>query len=253
VHVLLREFELRVRQLKQAILHVRKLQDELGAARDEVASLRARELQVDGTEAAAKRNAQEIEAAAEAQARAILAAAEEQASHTRTRAHLQADQVAGQIDEILQLKEATFGSVKAALQHLGQALERVERGELLSPPAPQPPPEATPVAPPLAAVGANGDLPGDDAFFARRVELDAGPFPDFPSLSAFERAVGGLPGVEDVYVRRFFDERATIELSLTQETPLLSYMRGSLPYGFDVEHAAPAELKLELHAVTAGR
>jgi hypothetical protein len=253
VHALLTEFELRVRQLKQAILHVRKLQEQLGAAQAEVAVYRAREIQITEAMAAAERRAQEIEASAQAQARAVIAGAEEQASKTRGRAHVEAEQIAGQIDDILRLKETTFGSVRAALQHLGHELERIERGEVVVAPAaphsPAEPPVETPGAVPSG--GANGGGPGDETVFARHVELDAGPFPDFPSLSAFERAIGGLPGVEDVYVRRFFDERATIELSLTQETPLLSAMRGSLPYGFDVERAGPAELRLELHATSA--
>ena len=66
--------------------------------------------------------------------------------------------------------------------------------------------------------------------FPRLVRLDAGPFHDFAELAAFERSLADLPKVEDVHVRHFGDERADIELTLTEETPLLHDLDRHLPY-----------------------
>jgi len=79
---------------------------------------------------------------------------------------------------------------------------------------------------------------GEETVFDARVELDAGPFSDFAALSAFERSLAHLPKVEDVYVRRLADDRALIELTLSEPAPLLDTMRASLPYSLDVRSAS---------------
>ena len=104
------------------------------------------------------------------------------------------------------------------------------------PPAPPPPPEPVPVpAPPEAREPAAEPPADDDPMFETRVELDAGPFTDFAALSAFERALAHLPKVEDVYVRRLADDRALIELTLSEVAPLLRTMHETLPYALDVK------------------
>jgi hypothetical protein len=73
--------------------------------------------------------------------------------------------------------------------------------------------------------------------FDGRVELLVGPFDDFASLSAFERALGSLPKIEDVYIRRFADDRATIDVTLQEPASLIEDMTKRLPYRLDVQHA----------------
>jgi hypothetical protein len=95
--------------------------------------------------------------------------------------------------------------------------------------------------------------PHDEQIFETRVELDAGPFSDFASLSAFERALAQLPMVDDVYVRRLAEDRALIELTLSEPSPLLAAMHGSLPYGLEVRSANRSKLVVNVHAEsTAG-
>jgi len=103
------------------------------------------------------------------------------------------------------------------------------------PAAPAPEPPAAQAPPPPAPVPAE---PERSETFDTRVELDAGPFADFAALSAFERALAHLPKVEDVYVRRLADDRALIELTLSEPAPLLDTMRASLPYSLDVRSAS---------------
>lgn len=87
-----------------------------------------------------------------------------------------------------------------------------------------------------------------EPLFETRVELDAGPFTDFAALSAFERALAHLPKVEDVYVRRLADDRALIELTLSEPAPLLTEMRASLPYSIDVRSANRSKLVVNVAA-----
>ena len=114
------------------------------------------------------------------------------------------------------------------------------------PPAPafQAPPPAQAPAPPAHAAA-------DDPVFETHVELDAGPFADFASLSAFERALAHLPRVDDVYVRRLADDRALIELTLSEPAALLATMRDSLRYQLDVRSATRSSLVLNVYAHSA--
>ena len=128
------------------------------------------------------------------------------------------------------------------LARLDETLRRLERevakarAEVPSPVEAAPLPEPAP--PPEAA------LP--EQLFDRRVEVDAGPFADFDEVSSFERTLAGLPHVADVYVRRFFDDRAIVELAATEELPLVTQLRDALPGGFAVDYAEPAALKITL-------
>jgi DivIVA protein len=110
-------------------------------------------------------------------------------------------------------------------------------------PAAAPPP---PQAPPARPVVVPDTEP--EPLFETRVELDAGPFSDFAALSAFERALAHLPKVEDVYVRRLADDRALIELTLSEAAPLLETMRATLPYSIDVRSANRAKLVVNVAA-----
>jgi hypothetical protein len=107
---------------------------------------------------------------------------------------------------------------------------------------------STPTAAPTAATGRAG---GDAALFSRQVEVDVGPFGDFGALSSFERAVGKVPGIETVYVRRFFNDRAILELSTADELPLIHVLRAALSSRFDVERSEWDSLKITLRSATA--
>ncbi len=249
----LRELEDTLRRMEQELEQsrerARQLEAELKAAQAEAAALRAREFQVADAMAAAERRARELEEGAESRARVIVAQAEEQAAKIRGDAHLKIEDTGRQLDELLALRGKTIASMRSIVGELDQAIGRIERGETTAPqPAPvpaAPEPAAAPSAPPapepvVAAASA------DEPVFDRRVELDVGPFADFGTLSAFERALARLPNVDDVYVRRFFDDRAVIELTMAEETPLLATLKSSLPYRFDVERTDRSALKITL-------
>lgn len=80
------------------------------------------------------------------------------------------------------------------------------------------------------------------------IELDAGPLTDWGAVSAFETALRGLPSVSDVYIRRFADERAAIELRAPDTTSVAADLRSDLPYKAEVEPTGPGTLKVTLAA-----
>lgn len=172
--------------------------------------------------------AERVEAEARAQAARIVAAAEEQAARIHADAGRRVGEAATRLENLLRVREQVLGELRGILQAYGSLLEQVEQGQPLATvvaeeevalhwltPVPEPPEEH---------VAGEGDL------FPRQVELDAGPFADFAELSAFERSLARLPKVEDVYVRRFGDERAEIELTLAEERPLVHDLMRHLPY-----------------------
>jgi len=252
----LRELEETLRrieqELEQARERARDLEGRLQASEAEAAALRAREQQVTDSIAGAERRASEIEQTAETRARAILAVAEEQAAKIRGEAHLRIEDTGKQLEQLLVLKGKTIASMRAIVGELDRAIGRIERGEAV---------DGQPAQPAAAEVWGHRDIPpaapvverapADEPLFERRVELDAGPFLDFGALSGFERVLAQLPHIEDVYVRRFFDERAIIELTTSQELPLLTALRSALPCRFEVERSDPDALRITLGSTLA--
>ena len=186
-------------------------------------------------------------AEARAQAARLLAEAEEQAARLRHEAGLRVGDAASRLEDLLHVREQLLGELRGLLVSYGDLLGEHE-GRPLEHPAKAEPRVEEASADVLPAVAESGG-----GLFPRHVELDAGPFSDFTELSAFERALARLPKVDDVYIRSFGDERATIELSLTEQTPLAHDLTTKLPYGLRVERGDDARLHVEvLPAVATG-
>lgn len=176
-----------------------------------------------------------------AEAARLLGEAEEQAARLRHEAGLRVGDAASRLEDLLHVREQLLGELRGLLasygdllaEHEGRPRDRGAPAELE-----QQQPAEPPVGAPAAAVAAG--------LFPRHVELDAGPFGDFAELSAFERALARLPKVDDVYIRSFGNERATIELSLTEQTPLAHDLATRLPYGVRLERGDDARLLVEL-------
>jgi hypothetical protein len=114
---------------------------------------------------------------------------------------------------------------------------------------PYQPAAVPPVSPSPAPPATPADTQsGEEQLFETRVELDVGPFADFAALSAFERSLVHLAKVDDVYVRRLADDRALIELTLSESAPLLQTMREMLPYSIDVRSANRTRLVVNVTA-----
>jgi ribonuclease E len=91
------------------------------------------------------------------------------------------------------------------------------------PPAPAPAPSPAIAQPPPAPSGAD-----EHRTFAGAVEVDAGPFGDIATLQAFEQALAGVDGAEDVYVKSFEGNRALIDVRLSNPVPLVRQLRERL-------------------------
>jgi len=185
-----------------------------------------------------------IEAEARADGARIIAAAEEQAARIHTEAGRRVAEAAGRLEHLLRVREQVLGELRGIVQAYSSLLEKVqhepldavlaeEEGALVSVLSPTP--------------GSDERVTGRGDLFPRRVELDAGPFADFGELSAFERSLSRLPKVEDVHVRHFGDDRAEIELTLTEERPLVDDLTRHLPFPVDVM-ADDDRLQVDLRA-----
>jgi hypothetical protein len=227
----------------------RELEEELRSARAELEASRNRELELSQTMAGVLRRANEIEEAAHERAREIVAAAEDTAQRARAEATRRVEQTSGQFNELLRLKENLVSSMRHVVGEFDEALSRVQRGDSLfgrpvvpgpqaaTPPAPQFEPWPEPSAQPLVHEGPT---------FEGHVELDVGPFVDFAALTSFERAIARLPRVERVVVRHLEGDRARIELTLSDATPLLATIREYLPYELHVHSASHGKLVLDV-------
>ncbi|HET7567400.1 MAG TPA: hypothetical protein VFJ91_05370 [Gaiellaceae bacterium] len=228
---------LREREAEAAALRreVDELRAEAARLRTQQEVVQRREREVLDAEADARRRVGEIEEQALERARRIVGGAELDAQRIRGDARLRIDETAAEYDELLRLKEGLLRSLRALVREFQESVERVARGEPLAMPAPRAAfEESAEPEPP------SGEVVADE------VEVIAGPFHDFASLSRFEQAVGRLPHVSDVYVRHFASDRAVIEVSLAEPAPLEDELRRLMPYPLEVSHGAGGALVVDI-------
>jgi hypothetical protein len=197
------------------------LEREAERLRRENAELRAREQEVASAMTSAHARAAEIEQTARERAEQVYLAAEERAAG------------------LTELQAKLLRGIRTVVRAVDQIVAKAEAGDL----------SALADELDILGVGIDGDTTasvGLDDLFEAHVELEAGPFPDFTALSAFERALTRLPKVEDVYVRRFTGDRAVIELSLREQTALVRVLRESLPYELEVTASDPRRISLTI-------
>jgi hypothetical protein len=85
-----------------------------------------------------------------------------------------------------------------------------------------------------------------DPVFTGRVVVEAAPFADLASLSAFEQALARTAGVAGASVRRLDAGRATIDVELERPTALTAELRATAAASFTVVEAGDEHLVLEL-------
>lgn len=108
------------------------------------------------------------------------------------------------------------------------------------------PAAATPAAAAAPAAPAPPADPDELARFSGTVVVDAGPFGDIARLGAFEQALAGMAGVEDVYVSAFEDRRALVEVRLAEPLALAAELPAALPFRAAVAIAGPARIAVHL-------
>ncbi len=85
---------------------------------------------------------------------------------------------------------------------------------------------------------------------AGELVIDAGPFADIATLSAFELGLRRVDGVQDALVRSFEGNRAMVDVRLGRPLDLAAALRATLPFAFDVSSARPGALTLTLRQPT---
>lgn len=185
-----------------------------------------------------------------------------------------------QTQELLGLGQELLTSSHGVLEALGQsphyapapepaALPPATYPHLAQPAAPQPvPPQPAPpqpgvYAPPseLAAsqpgTYASPLKPAVDAQYAEpvpaqplvhhgQVTLTAGPLDDVAAAAVLERAIEHIPAIARARVKRFVDDRAVIELVLSEAVTLAEELRRVLPYPFEVQALGRSELDIAI-------
>ncbi len=241
VDLVLAELRLTVRALELELGTLRErgrdLERRLHDARAEIDAYHAKGYELARVMSSVRQRAATIEQEAEARAAAVLAEAEGAASRRIAEAE-------AAIAELNTERARVVAEVRALVSRVGETIARVEASE-------EPVTEAAPETGELQPVE-NG-FPGADLSslrerFSTRVEVDAGPFVGFDSLADFERELGSLAEVEDVYVRRVTGERAVIELTVVKGAPLLARMREQLPYRLDVRDRSLDRLVVDVGA-----
>lgn len=192
-------------------------------------------------ESEAERERLEAEGSALARARAdeLLEAARLDAARIRAAAALEEQEARTRVQELLRLQDTLAKTIRGVTRDFERAMAGAEEPAPEPEPErePDPEPEAVPIPIPVPTPPPPPPPPAAQGF-ARTVELEAGPFRDFASLSAFEDALGTLSKVDEVYVRRFEGDRATIEVTLDEEsTALIDEMTARLPYTLSVDRA----------------
>jgi hypothetical protein len=105
------------------------------------------------------------------------------------------------------------------------------------------PPAPAPAAPPAPAPPPS---PYETIELDGTVVLNAGPFAEIATLSAFEQALERVPRISDVYVRGFEGNRALIDLKLDGAVRLVEEMRRAVPFGFTVTEAGSGRLTVDM-------
>lgn len=201
---------------------------------------------------------QEEDASAEETARsraeAMLEQAEEQAARAREDAATQLTTASRRLEDVLHVREQLLGELRGTLRAYAALLDQAEQGTIELQATEEsvdavPPPQHSDASS-LQLVGAGAGADADGELFRTRVELDAGPFATFSELSAFESKLADLPKITDVRIREFNDERAAIDLELSEERPLVRDLAGHLPYRFAVMSRERSRLMIDVDGRT---
>lgn len=154
-------------------------------------------------------------------------------------------QLSSQVTELVRVKQSLLSGVRELLRTVSDAVDAVDDGPADVAAAMV---DTSVQAPVARIVRPSVPHEADERLFEGRVELEAGPFPDFTSLSAFERGLSRLPAVSDVYVRRFTGERAELDVVLREPTPLVEALR-AMPYDVDVRGLDAQRLGIDVQAL----
>lgn len=149
-------------------------------------------------------------------------------------------------ERVLASLRTTTDAALAATSQLGAAPLGPPAPGVVSAAPPNPPAAPETVAAPWARAP-SAVYPGlDTTVLDGVIAVDAGPFSDIATLSAFEQALGSVPGVRDVQVRAFEGSRALIDVSLSEPVALGAELRRTAPVAFAITQADAGRLTVAI-------
>lgn len=257
----------------QATARATELEVELRVIRTRLEEYVRREMEVKAALADIDARARDIEESAKARARQVVREAEEHAALLRSEALERLTTVGRQFEDLLKARDSFVSSVRAALDQVEPVLREldttapapVREEELRAPPPveeagvqPEPTQAVVPVQPedvvpepPEGDTELSEDLhrrvsgiDDRERVYEGRVELDAGPFADFAELSSFAREVRRIPGLVDVAVGAFADDRAVLALTLDREVVLARALADAATSDFEIDAADDRSLSI---------
>lgn len=174
--------------------------------------------------------------------------ADPEASRILEEARERIDALQAQLGELVRFRDELIASANRLVDEYSRAISSLLPD--------QPPPAADPAlgdaageripdawASETAAAGPRGGHAAPQQFEGP-LTVDAGPFRDIATLSAFEQAIARIPAVADVYVRGFEGDRALIDVQLAQPVAFLTELRGAATLPFTVAESGPGRVTL---------
>ena len=243
----LSELEASRSRIIQLELVADRLSGSVVARDDELRRLRA---QLDALRGEGERGLRALAAVAE-ELDAVRSQARGQATRMRMLALREAAELSESVAELTrgpaETRERLVDSLEEVLGRISTAdslreIETSGAGEEIriarTTPPPQPDDQA-PLSPP-AAFAPEPRTPNAVAariaedVFVGSIEIEIGPLSDFAQLVAFEDAVGAIPVVGEVAVKRFAQGRAILAARLTEPVELLRELADRAPFEFDI-------------------
>ena len=178
-----------------------------------------------------EREAAERELGPIAKLEEVYGQARRQATRIRMKALDDAVQIADRVTELSNLRDELGSRVSEVAGKAGIKIGAEERAPVGMEPTTE---RAVPAA--------------LDGVYAGPVRIDFGPVADFAQLTAFEDAVGEIPGVRNISVERFSGGRATLAMSLEAPTELLTELKQHAPFEFRLREAHGDGLLLDVTA-----
>ena len=154
------------------------------------------------------------------------------------------------LEELGRFRDELERAGRAFLEAYDRALTALQSATALAITAPEAPvAPAPPVAPPPAAPLPPPRANLEEIVLHGTITVDAGPFTDIATLSAFEQAMRSTAGVREVQVRGFEGSCVFLDVVLDRPVALGAALRRAAPVPFTLTQPGPSRLSIAVEPV----
>ena len=154
------------------------------------------------------------------------------------------------LEELGRFRDELERAGRAFLAAYDRALTALQSATALAITAPEAPvAPAPPVAPPPAAPLPPPRASLEEIVLHGTITVDAGPFTDIATLSAFEQAMRSTAGVREVQVRGFEGSCVFLDVVLDRPVALGAALRRAAPVPFTLTQPGPSRLSIAVEPV----